>query len=99
VVAYTVYPFKTSGVAPVFIYIEQADNPAAASEALKLLEQHSSAARVTVWREDQVIFSGLSSACAAWLAEAPRRLEHCPALSAPEQSCPPTCGRFAARKP
>jgi hypothetical protein len=96
VVGYTVFPFKASGVAPVFIYIEQKDDPAAVDEALKVLEEHSGSTRVTVWREDQVIFSGLSSACAAWLAEAPTRLANCPALSSPELACPKSCGRFRA---
>lgn len=62
-VAYTVYPFKASGVSPVFIPLEREDDAAAAAAAITLLESHHSADRVTVWRENVVIFSGPSSEC------------------------------------
>jgi len=41
-VAYTIFPFKASGVAPVFVSIEQDSDTAAVAEALKHLNDHSS---------------------------------------------------------
>ena len=93
-VTYTVFPFKSSGVAPSCHWIEQADDALAAAEALKLLADHHSAVRVTVWREDALIFSGPSAACAAWLTTTPQGLAHCPAISHPDQLCSTDCGRL-----
>lgn len=98
-VSYTVFPFKASGVASVFIPIDREDDAAAAVAAITLMEEHRSADRVTVWQRDMVIFSGPSSACLSWLALAPERRVGCPALHAPELACPPECGRFAAERP
>lgn len=92
---YTVYPFKASGVAPLFVMIDREDDAAAAVAAIHLLKGHASADRVSVWCEDRFIFSGPSTECATWLAGAPKRRAACPALNAPEQACPPDCGRFA----
>lgn len=92
---YTVYPFTASGVAPLFIMIDREDDAAAAVAATHLLKAHASADRVSVWCEDRFIFSDPSAECATWLADAPERRAACPALNAPEQACPPDCGRFA----
>ncbi|WP_421736659.1 hypothetical protein [Caulobacter sp.] len=94
--SYTVFPFKASGVAPVFFAIERDGDAAAALEAIRLLGQHTSADRVTVWRDEQLVFSGLSTDCAAWLATEPDRLASCLALNSPEDACPADCGRLAA---
>ncbi len=94
-VFYTVFPFYATGVAPAFIPIDREDDASAADAAITLLEGHRSAARVIVWREDRIIFSGPSSECLSWLALAPERRVACPALSVPKQACPPDCGRFA----
>lgn len=59
-VAYTAFPFKASDVAPVFVAIKQDSDTAAIAEALRHLQNHSSATRVTLWREDKAIFHGLS---------------------------------------
>ncbi|MDP1632972.1 MAG: hypothetical protein Q8L66_16280 [Caulobacter sp.] len=93
-VTYTVFPFKSSGVAPSFHRIEQADDALAAAESLKMLAEHRSAVRVTVWREEVLVFSGPSAACAAWLATSPRHLAHCPAVSPADQPCDADCGRL-----
>jgi len=89
-VAYTIFPFKASGVAPVFVSIEQDSDTAAVAEALKHLHDHSSATRVTLWREDKAIFHGLSSECALWLAGGQLREVDCPAASSSGGVCPPT---------
>ena len=96
-ISYTVFPFMASGVAPIFIPIESENDTAAAASAIRLLEEHSSADRVTVWGEDRVVFSGLSSHCAAWIAAAPERRASCPALNAPEKPCPLNCGAIQPR--
>ena len=90
-VAYTVFPFKPSGVAPMFVSIERDDDASAQTEATNVLRDHVSATRVTLWRDDTVVFRGLSSACVAWLASDTRREAGCPALSASEGACPPNC--------
>jgi hypothetical protein len=90
-VGYTVYPFKSSGVAPAFAFVEREDDSSAAIEAMNILRAHPSATRVTLFREDQAIFRGLSSACAAWLAEGSHRAINCPALSCSDDACPPRC--------
>lgn len=91
---YTVLPFKSSGVAPSVYWIEQDDDALAAAEGLKLLADHESAVRVTVWRGEDLVFSGPSAACAAWLAIEPQRLSLCPAISHPDQLCSTDCGRL-----
>lgn len=91
---YTVFPFKSSGVAPSMYWIEQRDDVLAAAEGLKLLADHQSAVRVTVWRGEALVFSGPSAACAAWLANEPQRLSDCPAIFDPEQLCSKECGRL-----
>ena len=91
---YTVFPFKSSGVAPSVYWIEQDDDILAAAEGLKLLADHQSAVRVTVWREEALVFSGPSTVCLAWLATEPKRLSLCPAISHPEQLCSKECGRL-----
>jgi hypothetical protein len=91
VTAYTVFPFKVSGVAPMFAFIEHDDDRSAVAEALTILRQHSSATRVTLCREDQVIFHGLSSECSAWLASGKHREAGCPVLHASDGPCPPNC--------
>ena len=90
-VAYTVFPFNASGVAPVFVAIDQDSDTAAIAEALKHLQDHSSATRVTLWREDKAIFHGLSSECVLWLAGGEHPDIGCPALSSSGGVCPPTC--------
>lgn len=91
---YTVFPFKASGVAPSVYWIEQGDDVLAAAEGLRLLADHKSAVRVTVWRGEALVFSGPSAACAAWLANEPQRLSDCPAIFDPEQLCSKECGRL-----
>ena len=98
-VTYTVFPFMASGVAPAFHCIDRADDASAAAEALKLLADHHGAVRVTVWREDALVFSGPSATCAAWLTATPQCLAECPAISHPDQSCRPGCGRLTAPAP
>lgn len=95
--SYTVFPFKASGVAPVFFAIEREGDTAASLEALRLLGEHLSADRVSVWRDEHLVFSGLSTECSAWLAAAPDRLATCPALKSPEEGCPSVCGRLNAQ--
>lgn len=90
-VAYTVFPFKPSGVAPVFISIDQDDDAAAAAEALNLLQDHASATRVTLWRDDEMVFEGLSKACLLKLAQGRSQDMCCPALSSATGVCPPGC--------
>ena len=90
-VAYTVFPFKASGVAPVFIAIDRDNDAAAAAEALNLLQDHASAVRVTLWRDDEVIFEGLSKACLFKLAQGRPQDMCCPALSGSAGVCPPGC--------
>lgn len=90
-VAYTIFPFKASGVAPVFVSMERDDDTSAVTDALTVLRDHSSATRVTLWREDQVIFRGLSSECVRWLAGGSDRGIGCPGLSSSDGACPPTC--------
>lgn len=95
--SYTIFPFKASGVAPVFFAIEREGDAAASLEALRLLREHPSADRVSVWRDEQLVFSGLSTDCSAWLAAAPDRLANCPALNNPEEACPLDCARLDIR--
>ena len=92
--SYTVFPFKASGVAPVFFAIESEGDAAASLEALRLLSEHPSADRVSVWRDEQLVFSGLSTGCATWLTAAPDRLANCVALNRPEEACPLDCARL-----
>ncbi len=79
-----------------FFAIERDGDDAAFLEAIRLLGQHASADRVSVWRDEQLIFSGLSTDCAAWLAANPDRLASCPALNNPDEGCPTDCGRLTA---
>lgn len=95
---YTVFPFKASGVAPGLHWIERPDDALATAEGLKLLAEHDSAVRVTVWREDVLVFSGPSADCAAWLKATPGRLSLCPAVSDPDQLCSPDCGHLSGRR-
>lgn len=94
-ISYTVFPYMTSGVAPAFHWIERPDDVSASAEALKLLATHSSTVRVTVWREDDLVFSGLSHKCATWLATAPQCRASCPAISHPDRTCGQDCGRLS----
>ena len=96
-ITYAVFPFKASGVAPLFIPIDEKDDAAAATAAVDLLSIHRSADRVTVWREDKMIFSSPSSECAIWLAASPDRRANCPAMSLSEQACPAQCERIAIK--
>jgi hypothetical protein len=91
VVAYTVFPFNASGVASVFVSIEQDGDAAAVAKALEALKDHPSATRVMLWRGDQIIFHGPSSRCLLWLAEGKHREIGCPALTATGGVCPPAC--------
>jgi hypothetical protein len=94
-VTYMVFPYTAAGVAPTFHCIEQVDNAAAAVEAMKLLADHHHSVRVTVWRENTLVFSGPSAECAAWLVTAAQCLPNCPAFSHPNQSCRADCGGLA----
>jgi hypothetical protein len=47
-VDYTIYPFKSSGVAPAFAFVESEDDSSAVVEAMNLLRSHASATRVTL---------------------------------------------------
>lgn len=91
--SYTVFPFKASGVAPVFFAIERESDAAASLEALRLLGEDPGAARVSVWRDEQFVFSGPSTQCALWLAAGLDRLANCPAVNSPQEPCPSDCGR------
>ena len=92
-VTYTVFPISASGVAPSFHCIDQVDDIAAAAEALKLLADHNGAVRVLVYREDALVFSGPSFACAKWLKARPQCLAQCPAVLHRDDVCPPDCLR------
>lgn len=92
--SYTIFPFKASGVATVFSAFESDSDAAASVEAFHVLGDHQSADRVSVWRDDRLIFSGLSTDCVTWLAAATGRMANCPALTNPEEACPPDCGRL-----
>jgi hypothetical protein len=92
-VAYTVFPFKPSGSAPVFAFIECDTDESAISAALSVLAEHPSSVRVALWRENELVFSGLSAGCVAWLTEAPERIANCPQLTSSGLPCPPSCGR------
>lgn len=91
-VSYMVFPYTAAGIAPTFHVIDQADDAAAVVEAIKLLAEHDHSVRVAVWRENTLIFSGVSAACAAWLLKTSQRPPACPAISSPEQVCRPGCG-------
>jgi len=60
----------------------------------RLLADHQSAVRVTVWRGEALVFSGPSAECAAWLSSEPQRRSDCPAISHPDQLCSTDCGRL-----
>jgi hypothetical protein len=91
---YTVYPFKSSGVASSLYWIDETGDAAAAAKGMKLLADHDSAVRVTVRRGEALVFSGACSACAAWLAASPDRIALCPAISQPDDLCRSDCGRL-----
>lgn len=94
-VAYTIFPIQPTGVAHSFRAAELENDAAAAAEAIRFLDENPDATQVTVWRDDQMIFSGLSRPCAGWLSGGAERGPQCPALSAPGMPCPATCARKA----
>ena len=91
-ISYTVFPFKASGVAPIFVPIQSKNDTTATATAIKLLQEHSCADRVMVWCEDRLVYSGLSRHCADWIAATPERRVSCPALNSAEKPCPHDCG-------